>query len=480
MRRLRKILLGLFLLFVVAVLAFLLFIGPWPTYADSDYADSGYYKEALAEIDADAAESTADTAPPLQAGWARRDISPDAGMPMAGYSDRFELTPANLLLGKHEGDHLSTGTHDPVQVKALAFSDGTDTVVFVGADMLITPPNIAEAVRANVEAQIPLDENDLYFAASHTHCGPGGWAPGLAPRVTGGEYHQEVVDMLVRQYTEAIVEAYKGLEPARFVHRGVDAERYIRNRAREAKVDPELSYLRVEQEDGDACFLVSFSAHPTTYGGDMLEFSGEYPGALQRALGDAADAEVVYLGGALGSMGPRAPEGPDAESRIQKMGEALAKLIVDDVATLDNRDYRATADVQSVGLPLEMPSMQMRPVSTKWRLSPLVRYIANVRAEGWLQGVRVGDTFFVGLPFDFSGEVSVDWKDWAASRGFDLWTTSFNSAYCGYLSPDKYYLEEPLDYETGFMSWFGPNMEAYFTGLFQHMFDDLTTPRKAA
>jgi hypothetical protein len=465
---------------MLAALGFLIFIGPWPTYAESNFADSNYFARALADIEARADESAFDLAPPLQAGWARRDITPEPGVPMAGYGQRFNMTPANLLLGRHEGDTVSTGVHDTLHVKALAFSDGSDTVVFVGADMLLTPPNVAEAVRANVASQTPLTANNLYFGANHTHCGPGGWAPGIASRITGGEHHPEVVDMLINQYTEVIVKAYKGLEPARFVHRGVDAPDFIRNRTREAPTDSELSYLHVQQEDGDACFLVSYSAHPTVYGSDMTEFSAEYPGAIQNTLGEATGAEVVYLGGAVGSMGPRAPEAPTTHDRVQAMGAGLAQRIIDDLASIDRRSYTATADVLSAGTPLGMPGMQVRPVSAKWRMSPLIRHLATVPAQSWLQGARVGNAFFVGLPFDFSGEISVVWKDWAKSRNYDLWTTSFNSAYSGYLSPDAYYMEEPLDYETGLMSWFGPEMEAYFTALFEHMFEQLTTPEEAA
>jgi hypothetical protein len=70
----------------------------------------------------------------------------------------------------------------------------------------------------------------------------------------------------------------------------------------------------------------------------------------------------------------------------------------------------------------------------------------------------------------------VEWKAWAEAQGLDLWTLSFCSTYCGYFSPDKYYMETPLDYETGMMSWFGPNVEAYFTELFHEMVARLSAP----
>ena len=93
-----------------------------------------------------------------------------------------------------------------------------------------------------------------------------------------------------------------------------------------------------------------------------------------------------------------------------------------------------------------------------------------------MQSVRVGDMFFVGLPGDFSGEISADWAAWAAGKGYDLWASSFCTAYIGYISPDKYYNNPGAtgEYETGMMSWTGPHQEAFFTELMKRMFDDLT------
>ena len=37
---------------------------------------------------------------------------------------------------------------------------------------------------------------------------------------------------------------------------------------------------------------------------------------------------AIYLSGAVGSMGPRSPEAPDAFERARHMGEELASLVV--------------------------------------------------------------------------------------------------------------------------------------------------------
>lgn len=458
MSRLKKILLGIAVVVLVMVALFLVFIGPWPTYKDSKFRTAKYYAKALADLDQNVKESQiTDTPGPLQAGWAARIMTPKIGTPLGGYGDRH---------GKP-----STGVRDELYVKALALSDGVDTVVLIGSDMLLVPPNVAELTRKKVAAKTPLTANDLYFTASHTHCGPGAWAPGIAGKITGGKYDPEIPEFLSEAFAGAIIEAYSKLEPAKLATGSVDAAQYIKNRARkDALVDSDLSFMEIDQNDGDRCFLVRFSAHPTNFGGDMMEFSAEYPGELQRKIERETHATAIYLGGSLGSSGPRAPEAPNASAKVEAMGQALAQLVLDSAANLTFEDH---LDVISVGTDVGMPSMQMRPVSTKWRISPLAATLMGVRVDGWVQAARVGKTVFMGVPFDFSGEISRTWKAWAEQQGYKLWPTGFCAAYCGYLSPDKYYLQEPLGYETGFMSWFGPNAEEYFTELFHHAFDDM-------
>ncbi len=461
----KKIVLGVVGVMLVFAVLFVIFVGPWPVYEDSEWESSDYYAQAIADIAAHAADSERTNAPgTLKAGWGFRDITPRIGVPLAGYGGR-------------KGDKASTGVRDELEVKALAFSDGKDTAVLVGSDMLIIPPNVSAMVRARVAEQVPLTADDILFNASHTHCGLGGWAPGIAGNVTGGAYDETVPEFLAERFTEAIVEAYNSLEPAKLASGSVDAAKYIRNRARDAGVDPELSWLYVEQEDGDNCYLVSFSAHPTIFSDDMMEFSAEYPGELRRRIERETRADTVYLGGAVGSMSPRAPEGATPSERVAKMGIELADLVLAHAKPIA---YETEVDVASIGVPLGMPPMQMRPVNASFRMSPLISGVLGLPKEGWMHGVRVGSLVFVGMPCDFSGEISVDWKAWAENQGYDLWTLSFCAAYCGYFSPDRYYKEEPLGYETGMMSWFGPNVEAYFTALFHKFVEELAPPARDA
>jgi neutral ceramidase len=463
MKLIKRILLVLVVLVVLVVGGFVTFIGPWPVYSDSKYKDSDYYAKAIADIDEHAKANDLTATPgKLQAGWAMRDITPPVGTPLAGYSGR----------GKEK---KSEGVRDAVEVTALALSDGKDTVVLVGADMLITPPNIAELVRAEVAERTggALTGDDILFNASHTHCSVGAFGPGLLSEFSAGKYDPAIVTMLAGKYSEAISEAYKNLKPASLATGKLDLPDYIRNRTREAAVDPILNYLVAKQDTGEMVYLVRYSAHPTIFGGDMMMVSAEYPGELKRYIEEKTQHEAHYLGGAVGSMGPRAPEGATDSDRVTAMGQALGQLVLE-AAVPEKLTFRDQLDVASIGVPLGMPQFQLRPVNTQFRVSPLLTYLANIPQGGWLHGARVGDIVFMGMPCDFSGEISIVWREWAEARNLELWTLSFSGTYCGYFSPDKYYNEEPLDYETKEMSWYGPNIEAYFTDLFHHMVGAMT------
>jgi hypothetical protein len=357
----------------------------------------------------------------------------------------------------------------------VAFSDGEDPAVVVGADMLLVPPNIVKPVRAEVAKATPLTPNNLFFTASHTHDGPGGLAPGMVANTSFGRYDPKVPALIARAFTKAILDAYRSLEPAKMAHDGVNAEQFIRNRTRKAPVDPELSYLVVEKDNGKRCYLVSFSAHPTILGDDNMQFSAEYPGYLQRAIEKTTGATCVYLGGAVGSMGPQPPEAPDAFAKCQAMGESLANLVLEHTANLR---WETNADVVSIGIAFDLPQAQVRLFSPRWRLSPLFGSLVGLTGKGWMTAVRVGDVLFVNTPGDFSGEISAEWKKWAANKGYDLWASGFSGEYAGYISPDQYYDEVTnakgrTEYETGLMSWTGPHQEAFFTALKDRMIDAL-------
>ena len=451
----KKILLGLVTFVGVVAILIVTFIGPWPVYKDSQFAASAYCKKALADIDQNVALSDFTATPgALKAGWGVAEMTPKVGTPLGG-------------LGARKGKP-SVGVHDTLYSKAICLSDGKDTVALIGDDMLIVPPNIAEMARKKIALEVPLTGNNILFCASHTHSGPGAFAPGLAGKFSSGTYDPAVPELVSTAMANAVIDAYKSMAPAKLADGQVDAPEFIRNRTRNAATDSMLKYLVIEKLTGEKCFVIRYSAHPTIFGTDNMRFSAEFPGALQRYVEAETKGTAIYLGGAVGSMGPQAPDAPTADERVDLMGKGLARKMLDALAAAPPQ-FKTNLDIASVGAPIGMPSMQMRPFKASFRLSPLVVKVAGLTAEGWIQGVRVGDILFVGLPYDTSGEIARQWREEMAPKGWDLWVHGFCGSYCGYLSPDKYYYETEKDgnegYEIGFMNWFGPNAEAYMRTL---------------
>lgn len=457
MTRRRKILFAILFLFDAVCISFVILVGPWPTYG-SGFEGKSYYTKAIAAIDQQGKRLAINPdVGPLHVGWAKRPITPPKGTPLAGYGDRK---------GKP-----SAGVHDEIFVKALAVSDGTDTAVIVGSDMLIVPENVADRVRADVSQQTPLTANDILFNASHNHSGPGAFGPGLASKLFNGPYNPRIPAFLSEAFTDAIVEAYQTLEPARMLNGGVDTPEYIRNRARkDAPVDSELSYMLYEQDDGDRCFVVSYSAHPTVLASSNMQVTGEYPGFLMSRITEKTGAEAIYLAGAVGSMSHRAPPGDTPFARCRAMGQALADKVLADLP--EDLGFRDRVDVASIGIPITTPPFQLR-LNENWRVSKFLPPLLGIDNDAWMQAVHIGDVTLVGTPADYCGEISVELKSWAEDRFGDLWVLSFNGDYIGYISPDRYYLDKDEDgslgYEGGTMSWIGPDQEAFTVALIERM-----------
>jgi hypothetical protein len=450
------------------------------------FAEQEYFKHDLAAIDRDTARNNFSASPGLlRAGWGAAKITPRKPTPLAGFGERY---------GK-----MSQGVHDDVYAKAVAFSDGIDTAVLIGCDLLLVDHILATKIREEVSLRTPLKAGQLFFTASHTHSGPGGFAPGfMYERAAFGPFDPALPDCLADGFAQAITAAYRTMSPARVAHGVANAEDCIRNRARNAPVDAELSFMIVQKEDGTRCTITSFSAHPTVMGSRNLLLSADYPGYLQRYIEKETGGTCIYLGGAVGSMGNRVPEDAlkalqassttpdDPFLRCQALGETLARRVLGSSANLDSG---RELDVASIGIPIELPPPAWRVVGPltlglwgpEWGMNPLVMRALGVFGAGWMSAVRLGDMVLVNVPGDLSGEISVVWKQWAARQKLDLWAAGFSGEYAGYISPDKYFDEVyekdrngKLAYETGFMSLAGPHQEAFFTVLMQRMVRDLT------
>src|SRR5690606_11844911 len=154
--------------------------------------------------------------------------------------------------------------------------------VFVGADLLIMPPNISDSVMV-VLAEKGFTRNQIYFSATHTHSSLGGWGPGFMGKQFAGDENNNLEKWLVQQISDAVLKAVADIKPSTIATGDFDAKEYTRNRliGDLGTTNDDFSYIFIQQNEGKKAVIGSFAAHSTCMGSKNMEISGDYPGYWQ-------------------------------------------------------------------------------------------------------------------------------------------------------------------------------------------------------
>lgn len=420
-----------------------------------------YHAATLRRLAAPAGLSRTATGP-LRAGFARVRLTPTLGA-AAEAPERGEFRALPLAgFGSRRG-RPAEGVRDELWVRAVALAVGGQTNVLVGADALIIPREVSEAATARITAETGLVRGQVYFGATHTHGGLGGWGEGWVAEAFAGGYQPGVRVWFAGQLAAAVRAALADLTPADLGTGRFDAPDLVRNRlvGDAGRLDPQFSFLQVRQADGDLAVVGSYAAHATVVSSQEMRFHGDYPGAWERAMEHSTRGLAVFLAASVGSHSPKAPAG-GYEGAVQ-MGEELARRTREALAT--NR-WESTITLGRIDLPVDLPELHPR-VTAGLRLRPAIaRHLLPVGEGTRLQGLRVGDSLWLGTPCDYSGELTLELRPRLAGVvPGPITVTSFNGDYLGYVIPSRYY---PLDgYEPRTMSFFGPAVPDYFQELLE-------------
>ena len=94
----------------------------------------------------------------MQFGFAKVDITPRVGVGLYGYG-------AYLC-------RFSDRVRDRLYARAMAVSDGGETVVVVSCDLVGVEGSVTEEVRERVAERTGLPADHILVHCTHTHCGP--------------------------------------------------------------------------------------------------------------------------------------------------------------------------------------------------------------------------------------------------------------------------------------------------------------------
>lgn len=437
---------------LVIVLAGALLLGPWPI-SGKHWLGTRY---AQATFDRIQAISPRQPAGPLRFGAARIPLPHEVGQPLAGYGGRRPKASASAPR--------------PLYARAITLGNSHETVTLLSAEILLPLPELRDAVLDRTG----LDPREVYFTATHTHSGTGGYASTTVHQFVLGDFDRDILEAMADAMAQAVLRSRRDLRPAT-LRAGVamltdEQGSLMENRITYEPLDCRLGLVHIEAVDGGpAALLMTFDAHATCLDKTNHQLCGDYPGVLQRQMetGDEGFAVAMFAAGAMGSARFR-PDLRNVPDPHEAMGRRLARRAREATETLDREPAKLAlaagpvrrARICSTIVAVDLPDPQVR-LGAHLRLSPVASSLLHDRRT-FLHVLRVGPVILTGWPGDYSTELAGQLTHrWDRREGLIHLSTSFNGDYIGYLLPRRHW--ESDDYEARSMSIFGPWCGEYLT-----------------
>ncbi|MCB9652636.1 MAG: hypothetical protein H6729_00700 [Deltaproteobacteria bacterium] len=423
------------------------------------WSASSAYARSLGEIEAAASRATSARGI-LNIGWARVPIRVPGNAPLAGYGERVHL------------GHAPPRAQDALYVRAFALEVGTQRAIIFAADLLLIERPLADRVRAQIDAAQP--GTHVFFTASHTHSGPGGYARGAVFELALGPFDAHVLDALAGTFTHAGLSALADRAPAHAETAEVIVEGVVTNRIeRQGPIDDTLVLFLFSRADGRRAALYSFGCHPTTRPRESLALSADYPGDVARAL-EGIDVEVLaFAAGGVGSAEPANAEqiAPRLIVEVRKalrMAERSTGRSTErsthpsSARPLVPRGSRNESQLAFARVTLPFPPVRYRIFEDLMLPAPLVTAVIGFdRFE--LGALVLNNAGMLFVPAELSGEITRAARRAAHRNGLaTLAVLPFDGTYAGYVGSRRAYdlpreATLPLyPYETQTLSFLGP------------------------
>lgn len=339
-------------------------------------------------------------------------------------------------------------------VRAFAVEAGGHRLVLVAADLLVLHPTAAAMIRERLAALI--DEDRIFFTASHTHSGPGAYASGLVWELVLGDYDERAFDAVVAAHVEAAKRALNDLTPGRIGSASLEVPGLITNRTeRNGPVDDRLFLLRFEKANGATAAFWSYGCHAVTLPPENLSISADYPGEIAGAFEGRSLDLLAFAAGGVGSANPK-QERPSTDWIVRPLVAALSQALAAAEASSRSEGRLASARVTR-----PVPPIRYRVSRDVAVFGPLVPPLIGVRQVSY-GAIAIDDTVLLHVPAEPSGELTRAARARARASGIELAVLPFNGTYLGYVTTRRVYDlpeergEELLEYETREMTFLGP------------------------
>jgi hypothetical protein len=392
----------------------------------------------------------------LKVGFSKINITPNVGIPLAGYSRLSKRNIESIL--------------DSAYIRVMIVQNSGHSVAFICSDLLIFPMELRKFLFATIFNSCGLQPSQLYFTATHTHHGQGGWGKKVIGRAIAGKYSYKQIRSLGEAVILAIQHAQKNIENAQIRSYEVSTSGLVFNRLQhdDKLIDTLLRVLEFKtihtQKKG---LWVTFSAHATSIYSKYLMHSSDYPGKLVETLENKYQYDWAgFSAGGVASHSTSLNDAEGHEKNLQYYADTLAKLITTN-SKQTNQDQLLYGTIRSFRYPIYLKAPQYRLSDSKV-LAPWLFYSVFGNYDAYITVSQIGNTVLVGTPCDFSGQLTLPLAAYAKEKGLHLIVHSFNGAYIGYVTPDKLY--DLRKYETRDMNLFGQTGD-YFSELIKSNID---------
>lgn len=433
------------IVFIVFIVVFALLIAVLKPAGRDSYTKSAFYTATLSQLQQVSTPENLERSE-FQIGWSDAEILPKKLGTLAGYGPGRN---AEYVI-------------DTVKVK-IFFLKNTHTQGFIiNYELLMVHPELKKRIESALRHE-NLAFDFIYFTATHTHHGPGGFAPGISGNFVGG-YSQEYTDYLVQQTIVAARQASANVLPANMKYNKVPMRGMVINRVSgEDYADNHFHFIRFENSKHEVAYFSSFTAHPTILSSHIKGLSGEYPHAMTQSLEKSKKIEfAMFAAGGVASHGPLSLSNLFS---MHKYGKRLSEAI------LTNRRWlfqQQNMVMHFSNLPIVMPETEFR-VGKYFCLRNWVFHFIFKPQTANIQVLQLGKLVLIGYPSDFSGELVPLLNVSSQESPFYPIVTSFNGNYIGYISHPQHYQKN--HHEIKDLNWYGFDAGYYFVDISNQLLD---------
>ncbi|MBQ5746933.1 MAG: hypothetical protein IIV81_03235, partial [Clostridia bacterium] len=272
----------------------------------------------------------------LKVGFSRLDVTPPIGADLWGYFHK----------------RVAKGIIDPIEISALALSDGNETALIIIADFESIQMKYALKLKKLISAKTGINPVNIFIHTTHAHTSIGLTDPGIIPYDNSLLEDYDYLGFLYRKFCDISVMAIEDMSEAVWCYAEGDSieqytyvRRYIMKNGLvrtnpfgvEADIvkpseesDNTVRLVRFRREGKRDIAFVNYQVHADSVGKEY--FSADWPGfarrKVEKVLKDVYCAVMVGFQGDTGTMNFMAPPQSTDTPRYILVGNAIADTVV--------------------------------------------------------------------------------------------------------------------------------------------------------